>query len=75
MSFFVLGNNQSSPVSDGSFQFTRGASGLIGVLDMFGFENSQVRHVISRQYSLDAYFNFVFVSVCFICKLPSWEKI
>lgn len=38
-------NTQSSPVLDGSFQFTSGASGLIGVLDMFGFENSEVNHL------------------------------
>ncbi|KAK2557261.1 Unconventional myosin-VIIb [Acropora cervicornis] len=30
----LTGNPQSSPVSDSSFQFTGGASGLIGVLDM-----------------------------------------
>ena len=34
----------STPGLDGSFQLTRGASGLIGIMDMFGFENSQVRH-------------------------------
>ena len=44
----MLGNPQSSPVSDSSFQFTGGASGLIGVLDMFGFENSQVRQLINK---------------------------
>ncbi|XP_015753714.1 PREDICTED: unconventional myosin-X-like, partial [Acropora digitifera] len=41
----LTGNPQSSPVSDSSFQFTGGASGLIGVLDMFGFENSQVNQL------------------------------
>jgi len=38
-------SNPSSPGLDGSFQFTRGASGLIGILDMFGFENSQVNQL------------------------------
>ena len=42
--YFLLASNPSSPGLDGSFQFTRGASGLISILDMFGFENSQVRH-------------------------------
>ena len=40
---FLSVSTPSSPGLDGSFQFTRGASGLIGVIDMFGFENSQVR--------------------------------
>lgn len=34
----------STPSLDGSFQFTKGASGLIGIIDMFGFENSEVWH-------------------------------
>ncbi|KAJ7378290.1 Myosin [Desmophyllum pertusum] len=35
----------STPGLDGSFQLTRGASGLIGIMDMFGFENSQVNQM------------------------------
>lgn len=35
----------STPSLDGSFQFTKGASGLIGIIDMFGFENSEVNQL------------------------------
>lgn len=35
----------STPALNGSFQLSGRASGLIGVMDMFGFENSQVCHL------------------------------
>ena len=59
-------NTQSSPVLDGSFQFTSGASGLIGVLDMFGFENSEVRSATTCFHSTNKAGNRRFVTVVFI---------
>lgn len=45
MSFCPSGNTPpSTPGLNGSVQLTGRASGLIGIVDMFGFENSQVCH-------------------------------
>lgn len=44
--FYILSVNAppSSPGLNGSIPLTGRASGLIGIVDMFGFENSQVCH-------------------------------
>ena len=44
--FYILSVNvpPSSPGLNGSIPLTGRASGLIGIVDMFGFENSQVCH-------------------------------
>lgn len=45
MSFFLSVNTPpSTPGLNGSVQLTGRGSGLIGIVDMFGFENSQVCH-------------------------------
>ena len=49
MSFFLSVNTSPSPPGlNGSVQLTGRASGLIGIVDMFGFENSQVCHTSTK---------------------------
>ncbi len=45
LGFLSVNTPPSTPGVNGSFQLTGRASGLIGIVDMFGFENSQVCHL------------------------------
>ena len=49
MPYFLSVNTSPSPPGlNGSVHLTGGASGLIGIVDMFGFENSQVCHTSTK---------------------------
>ena len=49
MPYFLSVNTSPSPPGlNGSVQLTGRASGLIGIVDMFGFENSQVCHTSTK---------------------------
>ena len=43
----------SSPGRNGSVQLPGRASGLIGIVDMFGFESSQVCHSATIEVAID----------------------
>ena len=83
--FYILSVNAppSSPGLNGSIPLTGRASGLIGIVDMFGFENSQVCHSstigevngLSKTKSLTAFsfdFRGLAVSIFSICFLRVW---